>query len=112
MFDHRSPAIWILLLLGMATAAPARADGPRAGFKLSVEDTFISPDRALRVEQYSKDLKDEGFLYQFWTFDRGYRHRFLLNRCVYDLKTGTFSVPPDFAENNAKAIKPPSPPSE
>src|ERR1700693_4390771 len=79
MFDHRSPAIWILLLLGIATAAPARADGPRAGFKLSVEDTFISPDRALRVEQYSKDLKDEGFLYQFWTFDGGHRHGFLLN---------------------------------
>jgi hypothetical protein len=25
--------------------------------------------------------------------------------CVYDLKTGAFSVPPDFAENNAKAVK-------
>jgi hypothetical protein len=25
--------------------------------------------------------------------------------CVYDLKTGAFSVPPDFAENNAKAHK-------
>lgn len=25
--------------------------------------------------------------------------------CVYDLKTGTFSVPPDFADNNAKAVK-------
>jgi hypothetical protein len=29
--------------------------------------------------------------------------------CVYDLKTGAFSVPPDFAENNAKAIKNPEP---
>jgi hypothetical protein len=29
--------------------------------------------------------------------------------CVYDLKTGDFSVPPDFAENNAKAIKYPEP---
>jgi hypothetical protein len=25
--------------------------------------------------------------------------------CVYDLKTGKFSVPSDFADNNAKAIK-------
>ncbi len=33
-------------------------------------------------------------------------------RCVYDLKTGTFSVPPDFAEHNAKAVKTPSPKSE
>jgi len=50
MFDHRSPGIWILLLVGIATAAPARADGPGAGFKLRAEGTFISPDRALRVE--------------------------------------------------------------
>ena len=27
--------------------------------------------------------------------------------CVYDLKTGAFSVPPDFADNNAKAVKNP-----
>jgi len=33
-------------------------------------------------------------------------------RCVYDLKTATFSVPPDFAENNVKAIKTPSPASQ
>jgi hypothetical protein len=25
--------------------------------------------------------------------------------CVYDMKTGTFSVPADFADNNAKAVK-------
>jgi hypothetical protein len=29
--------------------------------------------------------------------------------CVYDLKTGAFSVPADFAENNAKAITYPKP---
>jgi hypothetical protein len=29
--------------------------------------------------------------------------------CVYDLKTGAFSVPPDFAKNNAKAHKNPEP---
>lgn len=27
--------------------------------------------------------------------------------CVYDLKTGLFSIPPDFIENNAKAVKTP-----
>jgi hypothetical protein len=32
--------------------------------------------------------------------------------CVYDLKTGAFSVPPDFAENNAKALRKPSSASE
>ena len=79
MFDYRSLAIWILLLPGIATAGPACADGPVAGFKLRAEATFISPDRALRVEQYSKDLKDEGFLHQFWTYGRDHRHGFLLN---------------------------------
>jgi hypothetical protein len=29
--------------------------------------------------------------------------------CVYDVKTGAFSIPPDFAENNAKAIMQPPP---
>lgn len=52
------------------------APGP---VKPSAEDTVISPDRAMRVEQYSKDLKDDGFLYQFWSFDRSHRHGFLLN---------------------------------
>jgi hypothetical protein len=33
-------------------------------------------------------------------------------RCVYDLKTRTFSVPPDFAENNAGAVKYPEPNSK
>ena len=33
-------------------------------------------------------------------------------RCVYDLKTRTFSVPADFAENNAKAVKTPRPQPE
>jgi hypothetical protein len=33
-------------------------------------------------------------------------------RGVYDLKTETFSVPADFAENNAKALKTPSLPLE
>jgi hypothetical protein len=32
--------------------------------------------------------------------------------CVYDLKTGAFSVPSDFAENNAKAVKYPEPKSK
>jgi hypothetical protein len=32
--------------------------------------------------------------------------------CVYDLKTGAFSVPPDFAENNTKAVKYPRARSE
>jgi hypothetical protein len=26
-------------------------------------------------------------------------------RCIYDLKTGKFSIPPEFADNNAEAVK-------
>ena len=87
MFAQRLREIWIALLLACATVAPASADGPRAGFKLDQKATvFISPDKKLRVEQYSKDVKDwrglkdwRGPLYQFWTFDSGRRHAFLLN---------------------------------
>jgi hypothetical protein len=79
MFDRTRREAWILLLLGIATVAPAHADGPRAGFKRHAEDTFISPDKKVRVEQYSKDLKDWRVLYQFWTFDGDHRHAFLLN---------------------------------
>jgi hypothetical protein len=32
--------------------------------------------------------------------------------CVYDLKTGAFSVPPDFVDHNAKAVTYPQPKSE
>jgi hypothetical protein len=59
MFGQRLREIWIALLLAFATVAPASADGPRAGFKLDQKATvFISPDKKLRVEQYSKDVKD------------------------------------------------------
>jgi hypothetical protein len=37
-------------------------------FKLRAEYRLVSPDQTSRVAQYSKDLKDEGLLYQFWTF--------------------------------------------
>jgi hypothetical protein len=79
MFDRTRRKAWILLLLGIAMVAPAHAEGPRAGFKRRAEDTFISPDKTVRVEQYSKDLKDWRVLYQFWTFDGDRRHGFLLN---------------------------------
>src|SRR5215216_1343472 len=73
-----------LVLLGLGLAAPANAAGPGPDFKLRTtatdpDDTFISPDRQIRVEQYSKDLGDEGFLYQFWTFDDKRQHPSLLN---------------------------------
>ena len=80
MFDHRLRAASVLLLLGIASIAPACADGPGAGFKRDPNATvFKSPDGKLRVEQYAKKQEDGRRLYQFWTFDSGRRHAFLLN---------------------------------
>jgi hypothetical protein len=88
MFDHKFRGKWILLLLGIAGAAPVHADGPRPGFKLNADATVTSPDQTLRVEQYSKELKDQGVRYQFWTFDSDHRHPFLLNPDEGDDLTG------------------------
>src|SRR6202158_2315610 len=80
MFDHRLRKTWIALWLAVGTVAPACADGPQAGFKLTREATvYKSPDRTVRLEQYAKKQEDGGRLYQFWTFDRDRRHAFLLN---------------------------------
>ena len=80
MFEQRLRPIWMALLLALATIAPACAGGPGAGFKL-VPDApiFKSPDHKIRLEQYAKEQKDESLLFQFWTFDAGHRHAFLLN---------------------------------
>src|SRR5882757_2548525 len=79
MFDHRFRTACTLLWLCVATAATANAAGPRASFKLNAEHTFTSSDRTWRVEQYYKRLKDQGVVYQFWTFDGDHRHPSLLN---------------------------------
>jgi hypothetical protein len=80
MFDHKMPGTWILLLLGIASVAPARADGPDAGFKLDPKaKVFTSPDRKVRLEQYAKKAEDGAYVFQFWSFDRNHRHAFLLN---------------------------------
>jgi hypothetical protein len=79
MFDRKLRAASILLMLGIASVAPAHADGPPAGPKLKADGTLISPDKTMWVEQYVKAQEDENLLYQFWTFDRNHRHPFLLN---------------------------------
>jgi hypothetical protein len=174
MFADRLRTIALLLLLGIATTASARADGPGADFKLDAEATATSPDEKIRIEPYFKKLDDGRSLYQFWTFDADHQHRFLLNpgegddvagyaagfrfspdsqwlvrmqklgagyHTLYlyrrnglkfspatknplgelawdyflnqptarrmDMKTASFSVPADFAEHNAKAVKTP-----
>ena len=80
MFEQKSRKIWMALLLVLATAAPACADGPGAGFKLIADaPIFESPDHKLRLEQYAKEQKDQGLLFKFWIFDAGHRHASLLN---------------------------------
>jgi hypothetical protein len=68
-----------LVLSGFAAAAPASADEPGAEFKLWADGTMVSPDHQLRIEQYSKDMGDEGFLHQFWAFDDKHQHGSVLN---------------------------------
>lgn len=77
----RRTGLLLSLLLGLATALPAHAAGPGPEFKLNpdADDIFTSPDQQIRVEQYSKDMGDEGFLFQFWTFDEKRQHSSLLN---------------------------------
>ena len=69
-----------LVLLGFAAAAPASAEGPGSKLKKLTDDTFISPDRQVRVEQYSGRVGDDNAVHQFWTFDSNHRHAFHLNR--------------------------------
>ena len=71
-----------LVLLGVAAAAPARAEGPGPDFKLrtDADEIFTSPDGQIRVEQYYKDMGDAGYLHQFWTFDDKHQNASLLNR--------------------------------
>ena len=76
----RRTRLLLSLLLGLA-ALPAHAAGPGPEFKLNADtdDIFTSPDQQIRVEQYAKDTGDEGFLFQFWTFDEKRQHPSLLN---------------------------------
>jgi hypothetical protein len=63
----------------LARVCSSGAGGPRPGLKLHADATFVSPDKTMRVEQYSRKQEDQSLLYQFWTFDSAHRHPFLLN---------------------------------
>ena len=78
MFDHFR-TIGFAVLLGTAAMAPVHADTPGPKFKLLAGETTKSPDRQMRVEQYARDMGDDGFLYRFWTFDNAHKHGFPLN---------------------------------
>jgi hypothetical protein len=72
---------FIVVGVGYGGIRSRRGPGPK--FKLFAEkpnDATISPDHQLKLEQYSRDLGDQGYVYQFWTFDSHHHHAFLLNR--------------------------------
>jgi hypothetical protein len=80
MFGNRLRKTCLALLLAVAAAAPACADGPRPGFKLDDKaPIFVSPDQKIQVEAYFKANKDDDWLFRFWTFDAHHQHAFLLN---------------------------------
>jgi len=72
-----------LVLLSALASAPARAEGPGPDMK-RVDDikAFKSPDNTLRIEQYFKEIGDDGFgySYEFWMFDKNHKNAVLLNR--------------------------------
>ena len=70
----------IVLLFGLACATPACADGPGRKFKRLADETTTSPDRQIRIEQYSRDFGDWNIIHQFWTFGRDGKPASLLNR--------------------------------
>src|SRR5689334_21785955 len=70
-----------IVCVGLATTAHAATQGPGPEFTMrtDADDIFTSPDKQIRIEQYYADKGDEGFLYQFWTFDDKRQHPSLLN---------------------------------
>ena len=64
---------------GHGGARPRDGPGPEFKLRTDADEIFTSPDRQIRVEQYGADKGDEGFLFQFWTFDDKRRHASLLN---------------------------------
>jgi hypothetical protein len=67
----KQPSLASILLLLVACTTPACADGPGHKFKRLADETTLSPDRQIRIEQYSRDLGDWKIIHQFWTFGRG-----------------------------------------
>jgi hypothetical protein len=103
----------ILVLLGLACATPASADGPgrkftkdpysldhmRADLLKGMEENYAWlgehwPDSRYVVISLSFDMQGQD---EPAPWIEGWR-------CVYDVKTGTFSVPSSFAEINVKAL--------
>ncbi len=70
----------IVLLFGLACATPTSADGPARKFKRLADETTTSPDRQIRIEQYSRAFGDWKIIHQFWTFGRVGKPASLLNR--------------------------------
>lgn len=75
----------LVLLLGFASVATARADMPGSEMTRMTEadDTFTSPDGQVIIEQYWKDKGEYDRVYEYWAFDAKHEHGVLLNRDQY-----------------------------
>jgi hypothetical protein len=71
----------IFLLMGAAlihaSAQGSETGGPGPGFRPGSEPPEISPDGSIQVEQFFKP--GDGYIFQFWTFNRHHGHAHLLN---------------------------------
>jgi hypothetical protein len=75
----------LVLLLGFASVATARADMPGSEMTRMTEadDTFTSPDGQVIIEQYWKDKGEYDRVYEYWAFDAKHERGSLLNRDQY-----------------------------
>ena len=63
----RSLALCLALLAACAFgAAPARAAGPSAAYKIEADNSEKSPDGQTVIEQYHREDKDSWWHWQFW----------------------------------------------
>jgi hypothetical protein len=75
------------LLFGMGLVRAENSGGPGPDFQLSTDDPpLVSPDGTILVEQYFKP--GDGYVFQFWTFDREHKHPALLNPGETDATAG------------------------
>lgn len=65
-------------MLCLAMAVPAQAESPDPKLKPLPDETAVSPDRQVSIEQYVDQTTDD-WVYQFWAFDSGHQNGFLLN---------------------------------
>ena len=108
MFEHKLRAASILLLLGTGMGR-----GPRCRFQTEREGHRVHiprPKGAGRAVCQNDGRRRSSLPILDLNAGEEENAPWIEGcHCVHDLKAGAFSVPADFAENNAKAVKYPEP---